>query len=433
MSQLASHLGVTIIAVSTLSCALRAEDWPQWRGRNRDGVWTETGIIQKFASNQLTPKWRVEIGAGYCGPTVANGLVYVMDRVTKPDSVERIHCLNERTGEKVWSHEYACDYGTVRYPAGPRASVTIHDNKAYALGATGRLTVFDAAIGQLLWQKDLELLYSIEMPTWGIAASPLIYRNLVILNIGGRGACVVALNKDTGDEVWRALGDRAQYSAPFVVQQAGQSVVICWTGDSVSGLAAVTGKVLWRYDWFARKMPIGVATPVVEKDRVFFTSFYDGSLMLRLASDRPDAQKVWQLMGRDEQNTLALHSIISTPVFENGYIYGVDSYGELRCLDANTGDRLWEDKTATPPARWSNIHFVKNADKYWMFNERGELLIAKLSPQGFQEMSRAKLLEPTTDQLNQRGGVCWSHPAFANKHIFARNDKEIVCASLAAP
>ena len=178
-------------------------------------------------------------------------------------------------------------------------------------------------------------------------------------------------------------------------------------------------------------MPIGVATPVVEKDRVFFTSFYDGSLMLRLASDRPDAEKVWQLMGRDEQNTLALHSIISTPVFENGYIYGCDSYGELRCLDANTGDRLWEDKTATPPARWSNIHFVKNADKYWMFNERGELLITKLSPQGFQEISRAKLLEPTTDQLPQRGGVCWSHPAFANKHIFARNDKEIVCASLA--
>jgi outer membrane protein assembly factor BamB len=137
-------------------------------------------------------------------------------------------------------------------------------------------------------------------------------------------------------------------------------------------------------------------------------------------------------MGRDEQNTLALHSIISTPVFENGYIYGCDSYGELRCLDANTGDRLWEDKTATPPARWSNLHFVKNGDKYWMFNERGELLIAKLSPQGFQEISRAKLLEPTTDQLPQRGGVCWSHPAFANKHIFARNDKEIVCASLAA-
>jgi outer membrane protein assembly factor BamB len=189
---------------------------------------------------------------------------------------------------------------------------------------------------------------------------------------------------------------------------------------------------LWRHSWKARNMPIGVATPVVEGDRVFFTSFYDGSLLLKLGQDQPTAEQLWHRMGRDEQNTDALHSIISTPVFDGGYIYGVDSYGELRCLDALTGERVWEDRTAVPTARWSTIHFVKNGDRYWLFNERGELVIAKLSPQGYQEISRAKLLEPTLDQLRQRGGVCWSHPAFANKHVFARNDKELVCASLAA-
>jgi outer membrane protein assembly factor BamB len=141
----------------------------------------------------------------------------------------------------------------------------------------------------------------------------------------------------------------------------------------------------------------------------------------------------WKLVGTSERNTDALHSIISTPVFDGGHIYGVDSYGELRCLDAKDGERLWEDKTATPEARWSTIHFVKNGDRYFLFNERGDLLIGKLSPQGFQEISRAKLLAPTTDQLRQRGGVCWSHPAFANKCVFARNDKELVCASLAKP
>jgi outer membrane protein assembly factor BamB len=220
--------------------------------------------------------------------------------------------------------------------------------------------------------------------------------------------------------------------SPMVVQQAGQPVVVCWTGDSVAGLAAATGQVLWRYKWKPRNMPIGVATPVNENDRVFFTSFYDGSLLLRLLADKPAVEKVWQIAGRDEKNTDALHSIISTPVFEKGHIYGVDSYGELRCLDAADGRRLWENKTATPPARWSTIHFVKNSDRYFLFNERGELIIARLSPQGYDEISRAKLLEPTLDQLPQRGGVCWSHPAFANKHIFARNDKELVCASLAA-
>ncbi len=104
----------------------------------------------------------------------------------------------------------------------------------------------------------------------------------------------------------------------------------------------------------------------------------------------------------------------------------------MRCLDARTGERLWEDLTATPKSRWSTIHFVRQQDRFWMFNERGELLIGKLSPEGFQEISRAKLLEPTQEQLRMRGGVCWSHPAFANKCIFARNDKQLVCASLAA-
>jgi outer membrane protein assembly factor BamB len=255
---------------------------------------------------------------------------------------------------------------------------------------------------------------------------------LLILHIGGQGACIVALNKDTGDEAWRALNDRAQYSAPIVVQQGGQPVILCWTGDSVAGLTAANGKVLWRHVWTPRKMPIGVATPVVENDRVFFTSFYDGSLMLGLSADKPEFKKLWQAVGRDEEHTEALHSIISTPVFENGYVYGVDSYGELRCLDAADGSRVWEDKSAVPSARWSTIHFVKNADRYFLFNERGELIIARLSTKGYQEISRAKLLEPTLEQLRRRDGVCWSHPAFANRHIFARNDKELVCASLAA-
>src|SRR5262245_28067885 len=317
---------LTIVSIASRIC--QADDWPQWRGANRDGVWRETGIVQKFATSELTPKWRAPISSGYCGPTVANGRVYVMDLVLEPEHTERIHCFDEKTGKQLWSLAYACPYGRVQYPAGPRASVTIQDGKAYALGATGRFHVLDAASGKVLWQKNLDEQYAIRLPQWGISAAPLIHDNLVILHIGGEGACIVALNKDTGDEAWRALNDRAQYSAPIVVQQAGKPVVICWTGDSVAGLDAAMGKVLWRYEWKPRNMPIGVATPVVEGDRVFFTSYYDGSLMLRLFKDKPELDKVWQLIGLSERQTDALHSIIATPVFENGYIYGVDSYGE---------------------------------------------------------------------------------------------------------
>lgn len=426
------RLVFVVPAIALIAAAVAAaDDWPQWRGVNRDGIWRETGIVSKFASSELKPQWKIEVGAGYCGPTVANGRVYVMDRVTQPGSVERVHCVDEKTGDRIWKFEYECPYGKVGYPAGPRASVTIDGGKAFALGTTGRLHVFDAASGQLLWNKDLDQQYTINLPIWGIAAAPLIYEDLVVLHIGGQGACVVALNKDSGAEVWRALDDRAQYSAPVLIQQGGQPIVVCWTGDSVAGLDANSGKVAWRHAWKPRNMPIGVATPVIEKERIFFTSFYDGSLLLRLEADRPAYEKLWHVIGRDEKNTEALHSIIATPVFENGYLYGVDSYGELRCLDAQDGRRVWENKTAVPTARWSTIHFVKNGERFFLFNERGELIIAKLSPSGYEEISRAKLLEPTLDQLRQRGGVCWSHPAFANRHIFARNDKELVCADLA--
>jgi outer membrane protein assembly factor BamB len=143
-------------------------------------------------------------------------------------------------------------------------------------------------------------------------------------------------------------------------------------------------------------------------------------------------QQLWHRRGASEQRTEALHCCISTPMILGDHLYGVDSYGELRCLDLRTGDRLWENLTAVPKARWSNIHMVRNGERVWMFNERGELIIGRLAPDGFHEISRAKLIEPTEDQLNQRGGVAWSHPAFANRHIYARNDKELVCADLSA-
>lgn len=424
--------GVLLAAVQ--AAAVSGEDWPQWRGPQRDGVWRETGIVTTLPAGQLPIRWRAAVGSGYCGPTVAAGRVYVMDRVVQPQSTERIHCFEAQNGQKLWSLEYPCPYGEIGYPAGPRAAVTIADGRAFALGATGWLHVLDAASGQVLWQRDLAADYAIQMPIWGIAAAPLVHAGKVILHIGGKDACVVALRVADGREVWRALSDRAQYSAPIVVEQAGRKVVVCWTGDSVAGLDPEDGTVLWRYVWTPRNMPIGIATPVHEGDRLFFTSFYDGALLLRLRADRPEVEKLWQIAGRDEKNTLALHSIISTPVLDGGYIYGVDSYGELRCLEAATGQRLWEDQRAVPRERWSTVHFVKHQDRYILFNERGELIFARLSPQGYQELSRAQLISPTKDQLpSRRGGVCWAHPAFADRHVFARNDQELVCASLAAP
>lgn len=413
------------------AAAPRGEDWPQWRGRDRDGVWRETGLVQKFAGPELPAKWKAPVGTGYSGPTIAKGRVYLTDRVTEPRQQERVHCFDWETGQPLWVHAYDAPYGGVGYPDGPRAAVTVSDGLAYALGAVGHFHCFDAASGKLLWSHDLEKEYHIRMPIWGIAAAPLIDGELVILHAGGSdGACLVAFDRKTGNEAWKAFEDRASYVAPIVISQAGKRVGVVWTGDRVLGFDPQTGHLYWEYPFPAKNMPIAIATPVLQRDYLFFTGFYDGSLVLKLQRDALAVEKVWQRRGQSERNTDGLHSIISTPIILGNYIYGVDSYGELRCLDLKTGERLWENLDAVPKARWATIHFVRNGDRVWMFNERGQLLITRLSPKGYEEISRTQLIRPTLGQLSQRGGVCWSHPGFAYGHVFARNDEELVCADL---
>ena len=193
-------------------------------GRMRDGVWHETGIVEKFADKQLKLDWRAPIGAGYSGPTIADGRVFITDRIVEPTQVERVHCFDSKTGHELWTHKYDCRYSGVGYDAGPRAAVTIDTGRAYALGAMGNLHCLDAATGRVLWKKDLLKQYQIQMPIWGIAAAPLVDGPLLIVQIGGEKACVVAFDKTTGDERWKSLDDRASYSAPIIIEQAGRRV-----------------------------------------------------------------------------------------------------------------------------------------------------------------------------------------------------------------
>lgn len=425
---------VSLIAGVALARNASGDDWPQWRGTNRDGVWNEDNIVEQLPKSEIPILWRAPISSGYSGPSVAKGKVYVTDRVEQPTQIERVHCFDARSGKTVWSYRYDCPY-TISYPAGPRATVNIVDDIAYSLGSMGHLHAIKADSGDVIWKRDLATDFEVEMPIWGISASPLIAHNLIVTQIGGKdGACIVAIDAASGKTVWKALQERAQYSAPVLIRQADHDVVVVWTGDSISGLDLPTGKVLWSISFPVSRMPIGVATPVINGDRIFVTSFYDGSMMVQFDPKSLEAKKLWHEVGVDEQHTKALHSIISTPIFEGDYIYGVDSYGELRCLDAKTGKRIWEDQTATPRDRWSTIHFVQRHGQTWMLNEAGDLIIAKLTPEGYHELSRSHLLMPTQAQLARRGGkgVCWSHPAFANQHIYARNDQELICASLAS-
>jgi outer membrane protein assembly factor BamB len=416
-----------------LFCVLNvsAQDWTDWRGYGRDGVWKESGVLQTFGGDTIPLKWSVPCGPGYSSPTVAEGKVYFMDRMISTGEEERVVCLDAGTGSFVWSFSYPCLYGSVGYPAGPRASVVISDGKAYALGTMGHLHCLNALTGAVIWKRDLNREYEIRMPIWGIAATPLITGGKVILQIGGNnGAGILALDRDSGKELWRAMDDEASYSAPMLIRQAGKQVAVVWTAEHLAGLDPGTGQVYWKFP-FTIKQGLAISTPVLYKDYIFVSCFYNGSLLVKLNQEALTAEKVWSRAGENERKTDALHCVINTPVIINGYIYGLDSYGELRCLSLENGDRIWEDLSAVTKNRWANIHFIQNGEQTWMFNEHGELLITILSPKGLTVISRARLIEPSTTQLNRSGtGVTWSHPAFTGRHVFIRNDKRVACAYL---
>ena len=431
LSILIALTGILVFTGCHAQESQEGQDWPDWRGEGRNGIWDEKNIISEFPGPDIKLKWKIPIGAGYCGPTVSQGRVYVMDRVTSPEEQERICCFDAETGRELWTFTYDCRYEGVGYQAGPRASVVIDQGRAYALGTMGHLHCLDAVKGQLIWQKDMNSEYEINMPIWGIAAAPLIVDDKLILHIGGsNNACIVALNKESGKEIWTASGDRASYTAPYLTTQAGKQVVVVWTGDHLNGLAPETGEIYWKIP-FRIKMQMGVSTPVRHGNYLFVSAFFDGSLLAEISDKELTAKIKWKRGGANERNTDALHCVINTAIIRDGYIYGIDSYGEMRCLELETGDRVWENTSVVNVNRWANVHFIQNGEITWMFNEHGELIISRLSPEGFEEISRARLIEPTTGQLNRSGtGVTWTHPAFAGTHVYIRNDREMVKADL---
>jgi len=297
----------------------------------------------------------------------------------------------------------------------------------------GHFHCLDAKTGRVIWKKDLAAEYRTRRIMWGFAAAPLIYGDLVILQIGGAGeACIIAFDKKAGAEKWTSVDDTSSYSAPVIIRQADTDVLVCWTKNFLVGLAPKTGRVHWKLRFeIMKSWAMSSATPIIEGNRLFISACYDGSMMVRLSSNALKANRLWRRRGVAYGKTDALQCVHSTPVMFGGHIYGFDSRGEMRCLKSDTGDRVWEDLTVTPRGeKWGTAHMVQNAGTTWIFNEQGEVIIAKLSPAGFKQISRAKLIEPTHRMIGRK--VCWSHPAFANRCIYARNDRELVCGDLSA-
>jgi outer membrane protein assembly factor BamB len=464
---------IALLSGSVLS--IHADDWPQYLGPKRDGVWRESGIVDKLPKepNYL---WRKPIGQGYAGPAVADGKVFVTDLVLNKEAKmpksgfgtsqipgkERVLCLDEKTGETLWKQEYECTY-RVSYPGGPRCTPTVDGDRVYTLGTMGDLLCLNASTGEILWQRNfvdhttgqepiwwvlthLALKnvgwvedYRSHVPVWGFASHPLVDGKKLICIVGGaEGRGVVAFDKMTGREIWKALtiGGDFGYGVPviYAIGKDGKRQLIIWHSKAVVGLDPDTGKRLWSEPWEIRAALTAIMPRLVDGNKLFMTGFYNGSMLLQIDGEKPEV--VWKSTSKGNQEavmpdkTVDLHSIMPTPVIKDGYIYGVCSYGELRCLKLNS-QRVWATHEATTgkSTRWGNAFIVEHQDRYLLFNELGDLIICSLTPQKYAEISRMKLLEPTNVMAGR--SVVWMFPAFANKNVYARNDKEIVCVSLA--
>ncbi len=440
MTCLARCLVGFLAFASLVPSAARGDDWPQWLGPERASVWRETGLVDRFPEQGPPVKWRVALSGGYAGPAVAGGKVFVTDYVTsdsrvdnpgarsKLNGIERVLCLSAADGKELWKHEYPCPYA-ISYACGPRCTPTVDGDRVYTLGAMGDLHCLDVNTGKVLWSKDFKKDYSAKPPMWGFAGHPLVDGKKLICLVGGPGSVAVAFDKETGKELWRSLSAKEPgYSSPAIIEAGGVRQLLFWHGEAINGLNPETGKVYWSIP-LVPDYGMAIMTPRKLGPHVFAGGLGGKSLLLKLGADKPTAREVWR-----GQPKTSLSPVNVTPFLEDGTIYGADETSEFRAVKLETGKRLWETKKPTVgTARGGSgtAFVVKNGDRFVLFSETGDLILARLSPKGYDEISRAHLLEPTGNATGGRK-VVWSHPAFAQKCVFARNDKELVCASLAA-
>ena len=446
-----SGVAVVVLAIvlSVSSAAVRGDDWPLWMGPARDGVWRETGIVKAIPPAGLPVKWRTEVKGGYSGPAVADGRVYLMDYERREGAVanapndrnslagrERVLCLDAATGRVIWKHDYECPYA-ISYASGPRCTPTVADGKVYTLGAEGNLFCLDATTGRVIWSKDFKKDYAAPTPLWGFCGHPLVDGNRLVCLVGGEGSVAVAFDKDTGRELWRALSaSESGYCPPSIIESAGMRQLVIWDADNLNALDPATGTVRWSQPLkpaygMSIMAPQVAATP---RGQVLFASGIGRvGALYTLAADKPGASVAW----RGDPKS-AVYCANSTPFIAGDTLYGCDcETGFLTAVDLATGQRLWETGEPTlgnRRGRHGTAFLVRQGnaagdDRTWLFSETGDLILARLTPAAYEELGRAHLVAPTNECFGRE--VVWSHPAFAGRCIFVRNDRELICVSLA--
>lgn len=395
-----------LVIVAGLAFMLSAigEDWPQFLGPRRDGSYTAV-ISSAWPKEGPTRAWQKDVGAGFAGPAVAQGKVFVFHRNANE---EKLDCLDANTGELIWSSGYPATYRDgFGFDPGPRAVPTVADGRVFTYGADGIISAMDVRTGAKLWRIDAKEQFGSKKGWFGRASSPMVVGDLVLLNVGGEGAGIVALDVASGKLRWKASDDEASYSSPTLASIDGKTNALFLTRHEFLCLDPASGKILFKYPFGPTEdASVTAATPLVEGGTVFLSACYGaGSTALRIERGKP--QKIWA-------SDTAMLNHYATCVHRGNLLFGFDGRQEqgaaFACVDLKTGKTLWQ-KT-----RFGAGTVTIAGDKLLILLETGELVLAKASGDDYKELQRAQVM----------GSGVRAYPALADGFLYARSKDKLV-------
>ena len=402
----------TCTAVAFLSFVLlqpASAEWNQWLGPNRDGKSPETGLLAAWPESGPKQVWQVEsLGAGFSSLAVASGKLFTQG---VKNGKQFLIALDAETGETVWETEHGRPYSN-RRGGGPRGTPTFDDGRVYALGGGGNLICADAATGAKVWEKHLLKTYRARNINWGISESPLIDGNRIIVNAGGRGASIVALDKTTGKELWKTQSDEAGYSSGVAVEIDGVRQYLFFTGEAAVGVLATNGELLWRYRPVSNSTA-NVATPIVRDNLVFFSSSYGtGCALLRLDSTGGSTTASEVYFNRDMRNHY------SNSVLIDDHLYGF-SGRILTAMEFETGELAWRDRSV---GKGQMIH----ADgRFYILSDDGVVGLVEPNPSEYREVSRF--------EIGSRDYPTWTLPVISDGTLYLRDQERLYAYNVKAP
>jgi outer membrane protein assembly factor BamB len=400
---------VVVVLVMLLACAVRAHDWPQLLGPARNGVYAGTNLLSTWSKEGPRVLWRKDVGQGFSGPVSASNRVVLFHRV---DDGERVECFDAASGKQIWNFDYPTAYrDDFGFDEGPRATPAISGNRVYTYGAEGILHCVDFATGQRLWSVDCKTQFGARKGFFGIAGSPLIAGGLLLLDVGGTKAGIVAFDRETGKVSWKTTASETSYSSPATATINGKACAFFFRREGLEAIEPANGKALWEFPWRpSTDASVNAATPIIAGDLIFIsTSYSRGAAVLRFIESKPDV--VWS--GDDQ-----LSNHYATSVHRDGYLYGCHGRQEhgcdLRCVELKTGKVMWSvDRFG------AGTVMIAGADLL-LLTDKGELIKSPANPSGFKPVSRAQVLG-----LGTR-----AYPALADGLFVARDKRRLVCLDL---